>query len=185
MMVVNSLSAHPCFKTLDPESCRILDRDCVWFKTTAGSWLTRQTADEHDVYFVMAGRLRAVLDGVRQDLVFTDIEAGSFFGELSALEGAPRASSVFAVSDSTLAKMPGAVFVETVFTHRPLAEAVIATLVAQNRTMTRRVAEAARFYSARLPCVGPTRSRPPQGRLEAGSDLRGFSGNRRRARQWL
>jgi CRP-like cAMP-binding protein len=37
--------------------------------------------------------------------------------------------------------MPSAVFVETMYTHRPLGEAVVATLVARNRAMTRRVGE--------------------------------------------
>ena len=100
-----------------------------------------QTADDRDVYFVMSGRLRAVLHGVRQDLIFNDMEAGSFFGDLAALDGGPRSLSVFAVNDSLVAKMPCAIFVETVFTHRPLGEAVVATLVARNRAMTRRVGE--------------------------------------------
>ena len=78
---------------------------------------------------------------MRQDLIFSDMEAGSFFGELAALDGGPRSLSVFAVNDSTVAKMPSAVFVETMFTHRPLGEAVVATLVARNRAMTRRVGE--------------------------------------------
>ena len=54
---------------------------------------------------------------------------------------APRSLSVFAVNDSLVAKMPCPVFVETMFTHRPLGEAVVATLVARNRAMTRRVGE--------------------------------------------
>ena len=78
---------------------------------------------------------------MRQDLIFSDMEAGSFFGELAALDGGPRSLSVFAVNDSTVAKMPSAIFVETMFTHRPLGEAVVATLVARNRAMTRRVGE--------------------------------------------
>ena len=89
-MVINSLSAHPCFKTLDPESCRVLDRQCIWLKTAAGAWVVGQAANDRDVYFVLTGRLRAALHGARQDLVLTDIEAGSFFGELSALEGVPK-----------------------------------------------------------------------------------------------
>ena len=135
-MIINSLSAHPCFKTLDAETCRILDRHCIWHKTATGQWLIGQTANDRDVYFVMTGRLRAVSHGVRQDLIFTDMEAGSFFGELAALDGGPRSLSVFAVNDSLVAKMPSAVFVETMYTHRPLGEAVVATLVARNRAMT-------------------------------------------------
>ncbi len=183
MTVLYTLAAHPCFKTLDPESCRILDRHCVWLTTAAGAWLIGQTANDRDVYFVMTGRLRAALYGARQELAFTDIEAGSFFGELSALEGAPRAPSVFAVNDSTLARMPGAVFVETLFTHRPLGEAVIATLVARNRKMTRTVAEAAHLYGSRAD-VASAGSRLPQSRLAGAGEPCHISGNPRRAQRW-
>jgi CRP/FNR family transcriptional regulator, cyclic AMP receptor protein len=141
MMVPNTLAAHPCFKTLDPESCRALDRHCAWLKTPAGFWIVGQTEQDRDVYFIMTGRLRAVQHGARQDVIFTDMEAGTFFGELAAIDGAPRALSVFAVNDSLVAKMPSAAFVETMYSHRPLAEAVIATLIARLRTMTRRVGE--------------------------------------------
>ena len=140
-MLPNTLAAHPCFKTLDPESCRILDRHCVWLKTPAGFWILGQTEQDRDVYFIMTGRLRAVPHGARQDVIFTDMDAGAFFGELSAFDGAPRALSVFAVNDSLVAKMPSAVFVETMFSHRPLGEAVVATLIARLRSVTRRVGE--------------------------------------------
>ncbi len=141
MVVQNTLAAHRCFKTLDPESCRVLDRQCAWLKTPAGSWILDQTANDRDVYFIMTGRLRAVLHNARQDVIFTDMEAGSFFGEMSAIDGLPRSLSVFAVNDSLMAKMPAKVFVETMFSHRPLAEAVVTTLIARTRAMTRRVGE--------------------------------------------
>jgi hypothetical protein len=43
MVVTDSLSAHPCFKTLDPESCRILDRRCTWLKAAAGARIVDRT----------------------------------------------------------------------------------------------------------------------------------------------
>jgi CRP/FNR family transcriptional regulator, cyclic AMP receptor protein len=141
MMVTNTLASHPCFKTLDPESCRNLDRHCVWLKALAGSWIVGQTGNDREVYFIMTGRLRAVLNGVRQDVIFSDMDAGSFFGELAAFDGAPRAASVFAVTDSVVAKMPASIFVETMFSHRPLGEAVISILVERVRAMSRRVGE--------------------------------------------
>jgi CRP-like cAMP-binding protein len=183
-MVISSLSAHPCFKTLDPESCRVLDRQCTWLQTPAGAWVEGQADNDRDVHFVLTGRLRAAHQGGRQDLVFSDIEAGSFFGELGALEGAPSSLSVFAVDDSTLATMPSAIFVQTMFNHRPLGEAVVAKLVVRNRAMTRKVAEAAQIYEIRLPSIGPTPRRPAQSRLDAIDDVRAIGAKSRRARQW-
>jgi CRP/FNR family transcriptional regulator, cyclic AMP receptor protein len=182
MMLIESLSAHPCFTTLDHESCRVLDRRCIWLKVAAGAWVIGRRANDRNVYFVMAGRIRPVLHGERRDLIGSDTEAGSFYGELSALEGAACSHSVFAVDDSTVAAMPSMVFVEMVFTHRPLGEAVVAKLVERNRMMTRRVAEAAHISGSRLPYVGPLRSRPPYGRFHVGGDVRHTGGKHRRAR---
>ena len=151
---------------------------------TGGRMGRDQADDDRDVYFVLTGRLRAALQGARQDLVFTDIEAGSFFGELGALEGVPGSPSIFAVDDSTLAKMPSAVFVHTMFNHRPLGEAVVATLVVRNRAMTCRVAEAAHTYGNRVPSVGPTQRRPAQSSFDIGDEVRHTGANHRRARQW-
>jgi len=166
MTVPNSLAAHPCFKTLDPESCRSLDRHCVWLKTPAGSWVVGQSANDRDVYFIMTGRLRGVLHGVRQDLTFNNMEAGSFFGEMSAFDGAPRAVSVFAVNDSLVARMPCTVFIETLFSHRPLGEAVVAALIARVRELSRRVGELgaldvrSRVHAELLRLARPDRENP-------------------------
>jgi CRP/FNR family cyclic AMP-dependent transcriptional regulator len=183
-MVVDSLSSHPCFKTLDPESCRDLDRQCTWLKTPAGAWVAGQSDNDRDVYFVLAGRLRVTLHGARQELVVPEIEAGLFFGELAALEGASGSLRAFAVDDSTLAKMPSPLFVTTVFNHRPLGEAVIATLVMRNRAMTRKVAEAAQMFGSRLPSDDRTPWGSAQSGFDAGVDVRNISGNPRRARRW-
>jgi CRP/FNR family transcriptional regulator, cyclic AMP receptor protein len=183
-MVVDSLSAHPCFKTLDPEACRVLDRQCTWLKTPAGAWIAGQAGNDHEVYFVLTGRLRVTRHGARPDVVTSDIGAGSFFGELSALEGVPNFLSAFAVEDSTLAKMPSSVFVATMFNHRPLGEAVIATLVVRNRAMTRKVAEAAHIDGDGLAPEGPTPGRPGQSRFDVRADIGHVSANPRRARRW-
>jgi CRP/FNR family transcriptional regulator, cyclic AMP receptor protein len=141
MFVPNTLAAHPCFKTLDPDACRVLDRQCAWLKAQTGSWLVDQSANEREVYFIMSGHLRAVHNQARQDLIFSDMLPGSIFGEMGAFDGAPRAASVFAVTDSVVAKMPGPVFIETLFSHRPLGEVVFSTLIQRLRATSRRVAE--------------------------------------------
>jgi CRP-like cAMP-binding protein len=183
-MVINTLLVHPCFKTLDPEACRDLDRQCTWLKTPAGAWVAGQAENDREVYFVLTGRLRVTLHGARLDVVTSDIEAGSFCGELSALEGVPNFLSAFAVHDSTLVRMPSSVFVATMFNHRPLGEAVVARLVVRNRTMTRQVAEAAHINEDGLVPVGPTPGRPAQSRFDVRADVSHIDANPRRARRW-
>ena len=141
MTVPSSLLAHPYFRTLDPELCRTLDRQCIWLRTTAGAWILDQSATDRDVYFIMSGQLRAVYNVARQDLIFNDMNAGSIFGEMAAIDGAPRAASVFAIVDSLIAKMPAQLFVETMFTNRPVCEAVVKTIIQRLRAMSARVGE--------------------------------------------
>jgi CRP/FNR family cyclic AMP-dependent transcriptional regulator len=166
MSVPHTLAAHPCFKTLDPDACRALDRQCIWLKTSAGAWLVDQSAHDRDAYFIMSGHLRAVLNMARQDLIFNEMYAGSIMGEMAAITGAPRAASVFAVTDSVVAKMAGPLFVETMFTHRPLAEAVIAQLCQWLRAMSERIGELgalnvrARVHAELLRLARPDREDP-------------------------
>jgi CRP/FNR family transcriptional regulator, cyclic AMP receptor protein len=182
-MVVDSLSAHSCFKTLDPEACRVLDRQCTWLNTPAGAWVAGQGGNDREVYFVLTGRLRVTPHRAWQDLAASDLEAGSFFGELSALEGVPNPLSAFAVEDSTLAKMPSSVFIATIFNHRPLGEAVIATLVVRNRAMTRKIAEAVHVHGG-LTVEGARLGRHGQIRFDIPADVCHVSANPRRARRW-
>jgi Cyclic nucleotide-binding domain len=132
-----TLAAHPFFKTLDPESCRILDRHCVWLKVSAGNWILGQTQVNNDVFFVMTGHLRAEFRLARRKVILYDLLAGSMCGEMSAFDRLPPEASVFAVTNSLVAKMPGPVFVETAFSFRPLLEGVIATLIARTRARLR------------------------------------------------
>ena len=66
MLVPSTLAAHACFKTLDPEACHILDRQCVWLKIPSGAWIVDQSAHDRDVYFIMSGHMRSVLNMARQ-----------------------------------------------------------------------------------------------------------------------
>jgi CRP/FNR family transcriptional regulator, cyclic AMP receptor protein len=161
----------------------MLDRQCTWLKAPSGAWVDGQPDCDRDVYFVLTGRVKAALHGERRDLSFTDIEAGSFFGELGALEGDRGLLAVFAIADSILAKMPCAIFLQTMFNHRPLGEAVVAKLVSRNRAMTRKVAEAARTYENHVPSADPASCRTAQSRYDALDNVRQIGPNRR-ARQW-
>jgi CRP-like cAMP-binding protein len=166
MSVPSTLTAHPYFKTLDPGACRVLDRQCIWLKTSSGAWIVDQSANDTDVYFIMTGQLRAVFNIARQDLIFNDMYAGSIFGEMAAFDGAPRAASVFAVVDSVVAKMPAHIFVEMMYTHRPLCEAVVKTLIHRLRAMSGRVGELgalnvrARVHAELLRLARPDRENP-------------------------
>ena len=67
----------------------------------------------NDVYFLMSGRILAVYwteDG--RELIFGRLNIGSYFGELSALDDAPRSLSVYAHSKATLLSISQADFLK-------------------------------------------------------------------------
>lgn len=166
MVAPTTLASHPVFKTLDPEACKALDRQCLWVKTHAGAWVVGQAANDTDVFFIMTGHLRAVLNMARQDLIFSEMHAGAIFGEMAAFDRAPRALSIYAVTDSLVAKMPAQIFTDLMFSHRPLGEAVVGTLIQRLRETSRRVAEIgalnvrARVHAELLRLAKPDRDNP-------------------------
>jgi CRP-like cAMP-binding protein len=166
-----TLAAHPCFKTVDPDVCRVLDRQCIWLKVPAGAWVVDELAEDADVYFVFSGRLRAMLHGTRQDLSFSDIDAGSFFGEIAAIDGRPRSASVLAITNAQLARMPGSVFRETLFAHRPLCEAVLAMLAGKVRAITARVRQFSALDARRRICAELLRLAHPDHDASGGATI--------------
>jgi len=77
-----------------------------------GNLIIREADDAGPLYIIEKGRARAftALNGREQNLAF--YREGDFFGELSILNGSPRAASVEAVTDCQLLSLePGAVHV--------------------------------------------------------------------------
>jgi ATP-binding cassette subfamily B protein len=75
-----------------------------------GQILLREGGPPGPMFIVESGRLRAFVeqDGRRQYLAY--LRKGDFFGELSAMTGAPRAASIEAVSECVVLSLPESTF---------------------------------------------------------------------------
>jgi CRP/FNR family transcriptional regulator, cyclic AMP receptor protein len=95
-----------------------------------------------DVYVVLAGAVRVtVFSADGREVIMRDQAVGSFFGDLSAIDGGRRSASIIAVADSQLLVVKGADFRRLVLA-TPSAAGWFAThLVAQVRSLTDRVLE--------------------------------------------
>ncbi len=140
-IAAETLSKLAIFSSLTATEAASFDQLCTFSRPAQGDWILDEASPDQDVYFVLSGSVRAVSHTARQTLIFTDMDAGSFFGELAAIDGQPRSVSVFALEPSVLARMPQPVFMETLFVHRSLGLAVMRTLAARVRSLTRRVSE--------------------------------------------
>ena len=74
-------------------------------------------------------------------MLFQDLDAGSYFGEMDAIDGKPRAIGVMAVTDVVIARMPRDVFRKTICRHSDAADQVLVRLTGIIRTLTNRVRE--------------------------------------------
>ncbi|WP_245217066.1 Crp/Fnr family transcriptional regulator [Neoroseomonas nitratireducens] len=66
-----------------------------------------------DVWFVLEGTVRIqVRTPSGRELILTDIQAGGFFGEIAAVDGAPRTAGATALTRARLCAVPAAAFMD-------------------------------------------------------------------------
>src|SRR5262249_42891572 len=73
------------------------------------------------------------------DVILGNVEAGNYFGEMSAVDGLRRSAGILAITDGTIAILPAAVFRELVFPK--VAEYLIKRCVSHIRGLNERVKE--------------------------------------------
>jgi CRP/FNR family cyclic AMP-dependent transcriptional regulator len=97
---------------------------------------------DRDVFFVLEGLVRATLysrDGREVD--YRDIGPGDLFGEMAAIDGAPRSATVEALEPVRLGRLPEAAFRALVASRPQLSWVLLRHLSAQVRNLTQRVFE--------------------------------------------
>ena len=74
-------------------------------------------------------------------MLFRQIEAGEFFGELAAIDKQPRSSGIVAVTDVVVARMPASAFRAAVHAHPDVCDRLLIVLARQIRMLANRVNE--------------------------------------------
>lgn len=104
--------------------------------------LISQDEVTQDVFFVMEGLARAnVFSEDGKIVAYRDIQPGAIFGELSAIDGAPRSATVVAVDDVKVGRLGHAEFCRLVETKPEFQWALLRYLAGQARAMTARIFE--------------------------------------------
>lgn len=136
------LASVEIFRDLDEKGVAAIARRCVWRTYTAGQTILSHLDNSNDVYFILVGRVRVnVYSPDGRDVTFGDIERGEMFGELAALDEAPRSANVIALVDTTIASMPAKDFWELLRDHPEVAAATLRRLVRLVRSLSERVYE--------------------------------------------
>ena len=89
-----TLARIPLFAGLGGDRILELDARCLWRKASAGEWVFDYHSDGVDVYFVVWGHARAVIVSAGREMILRDIRQGEYFGQYSAIDGAPRSAAI-------------------------------------------------------------------------------------------
>ena len=95
-----------------------------------------------DVYLLTSGAVRVLITpSPDREVILADISAGSYFGEMAAIDGRARSAGILAITDATIACMPASVFREVLHKHPDVSEQLLKHLVARIRTLDQRINE--------------------------------------------
>jgi CRP-like cAMP-binding protein len=95
-----------------------------------------------DVYFLVTGEARVLIrTRSGKEVILGDLRAGSFFGELAAIDGIKRSANVTALTRGEVCVMTSAVFREIVFTAPTVADRVLRHLTGRVRELDARLME--------------------------------------------
>ena len=101
-----SLADVDLFKTLDESERARMESRCRWRRYRSGERIFERGDETRDVFFVVEGKINIVdftLSG--REVAFDSAMPGDSFGELAAIDGMPRSTSVVAAQASTVAVM--------------------------------------------------------------------------------
>jgi CRP-like cAMP-binding protein len=130
------------FRSLDAAAIADLDRRCTWRKYSRNDWIIELHDTGGDVFFIVSGTVRVKIPEAQgREVLFQDLDAGSYFGEMDAIDGKPRAIGVMAVTDAVIARMPRDIFRQAICRHPDAADQVLMRLTGIIRTLTTRVRE--------------------------------------------
>jgi len=129
---LQSLKSVDLFAKLTKEELQFLAESLIYAPFSRGDIMTRQGNVAHWLYILVAGEAEVVLeapDGARTKVGV--LPAGSLFGEMGLMTGAPRTATVIALSDVECYRLDKASFA-TILQSRPeLAEDMTHVLIAR------------------------------------------------------
>lgn len=127
---------------LSADEVDVIEKNCRWKTYGSSEQIIDQHSESRDIFFVSEGRVRVVnysLSG--REITFDDLEPGSHFGELAAIDGLPRSASVMSLSDTRIASLPAEQFQNIILEHPNIALKLMKHLAHLVRTSTSRIME--------------------------------------------
>ena len=135
-----SLRGIKLLENAPDEAVADLEKICRWESYVDGDLIFDRTDASNDVYFIAKGRVRVVGHAKSgQEVAFIDLGEGQHFGELSAIDGAPRSATLYTLDNCLLAVVPGDEFINYTRVYPNVALKMMEHFVGMIRTLNKRV----------------------------------------------
>ena len=136
----NSLRGIDLLFDLSAEELENVEKSCRWKRYDKEEQIIDRQSDSRDIFFIVSGRVRVVIYSLSgREVTLDDCEAGSFFGELAAIDGYPRSASVMALTETLVASLPPMQFMDMLSRHPEIAMKVMRRLAWVIRSSTERI----------------------------------------------
>ena len=146
-ITADSLLGCRFFDGLERSDRAHIARSCEGRRYRPEIEIIRHADNSRDVYFILSGHVKAsLLTSTGKLVTFQELGQGDMFGELSAIDGEPRSTSVLTIDETTLVRIAGPDFKDMVARIPSLAQLTILRLCALSRFLCERAFES-RAYS--------------------------------------
>ena len=139
---LDALKRVPILAQLSGQRLELLAGTCKWQDYRDGAQILSYQDPSTDVFFVAAGMVRAIVYSQNgKAVVFTDLKPGEMFGEIAAIDRAPRSATIEAVERSTVASLTASQFESLLSTEPVVAMETLRHVASEVRRLSERVLE--------------------------------------------
>ncbi len=136
------LSDIPLFREAEPDTLRRFSGRETWSTYDPGAIVVDFDDVSTDVFFIVTGSARAVVRTAGgREVILGDLSAGQIFGEMSAIDEAPRSANITVLNTAKVARMSGSTFMELVTQSPVVARRLMKILTERVRTGNAKLVE--------------------------------------------
>jgi len=138
------------FNDLPESDLDALSPRLQWQRIEAGQPLTFQQDTGHEIYLIVQGAVKSLMyTESGKEITYEENHAGSFVGEVSAIDGMPGQAQLVAIKDSVVARMDYEEFASLMSRNPRLSAEVARKMCESIRTLCDRVYELSAMPVAR------------------------------------
>ncbi|WP_427913145.1 Crp/Fnr family transcriptional regulator [Ramlibacter sp. MMS24-I3-19] len=156
---------------LSPQRLDDISRQCAWRRFEAGQTLIAREQGDRDLHMIVAGAVRVTsYSPGGRETSFRELQAGTSFGEMAAIDGRPRSADVIALRPGLLASLSPANFRTLLQQEWTVNERVLLQLTELARGLIDRVVDLSTLSVQQRVCLELVRL--AQGAGGAGNEVR-------------